>query len=192
MKVQYPGVATSIQSDLRSLEQLATMTRLLPSGLYASNIVRVASSELAEECNYRLEADYQKRFHSLADGWQGFRVPQTYDQLCSDTVITSELMPGEPLGVVGSLDQDERNRVAERLLRLTLKELFEWRLMQTDPNWSNFLYQEGSISLIDFGATRSYSKQFCDDYIKLIRACVDGDQQQVHSCCYCTILSPRL
>lgn len=180
LKVQFPGVAESINSDLKSLEQLATW--VLPSGLYASNIVRVASLELAEECDYTLEASYQKQFYKLANGWEGFRVPKTFDALSTKQVLASEHMTGSALGVLRhEPDQGIRNSVARRLLRLTLKELFEWRLMQTDPNWSNYLYKEetGEIALIDFGAVRVYSKQFCDSYIRLIRACVDKDREKV-------------
>jgi len=57
---------------------------------------------------------------------------------------------------VRQLDQAVRDDVGTRLLRLTLRELFGWRFMQTDPNWGNFLYDPstGVLNLIDFGAAR--------------------------------------
>jgi aarF domain-containing kinase len=61
---------------------------------------------------------------------------------------------------VAQLDQSTRDLVGTWLLRLTLKELYEWRFMQTDPNWGNFLYdqQSGVLNLIDFGAAKEYPR----------------------------------
>lgn len=71
------------------------------------------------------------------------------------------------------------------LLRLTLKELFDWRFMQTDPNWGNFLYEASTdvIHLIDFGASREYPKAFVDEYLLMVRACAekDGPAVEQHS-----------
>ncbi|RHY77968.1 hypothetical protein DYB38_010302, partial [Aphanomyces astaci] len=63
-----------------------------------------------------------------------------------------------------------RNHVARQLLQLTIHELFVWRFMQTDPNWSNFLYdpESGKIGLIDFGAARAYPKEFVDTYFDIV------------------------
>ncbi len=58
------------------------------------------------------------------------------------------------------MSQDVRDAVGTLLLQLTLKELFEWRFMQTDPNWGNFLYDAptGVLHLIDFGGCPLPSK----------------------------------
>ena len=63
-------------------------------------------------------------------------------------------------------------------MELSLRELFDWHLMQTDPNWTNFLYHDGrrAIQLIDFGATRSYSPEFIAKWLGLLRAAVSGDR----------------
>ncbi|XP_061875750.1 atypical kinase COQ8B, mitochondrial-like, partial [Colius striatus] len=68
-------------------------------------------------------------------------------------------------------------QVSAALLGLCLRELFQFRLVQTDPNWANFLYdpQEETLTLLDFGATRSFSKEFTDHYIEVIRAAADRD-----------------
>lgn len=67
-------------------------------------------------------------------------------------------------------------QIARKILELSLRELFEFRLMQTDPNWTNFLYNErtAKIELIDFGATREYSKDFIDDWLCMLRAAIGG------------------
>ena len=68
------------------------------------------------------------------------------------------------------MPQDERDRVGAELLRITLRELFEFRFMQTDPNFANFLYDSPSkqLTLIDFGAAKSYAKPFVDELLKVV------------------------
>lgn len=82
---------------------------------------------------------------------------------------------------VKTMSQDIRNDVGSLLLRLTIRELFDWRFMQTDPNWGNFLYDEQSdqLHLIDFGAAKEYPKPFVDDYLRMVLACADKNRDEV-------------
>ena len=79
------------------------------------------------------------------------------------------------------MSQPVRDAVGTLLLQLTLKELFEWRFMQTDPNWGNFLYDEaaGKLNLIDFGAAREFPTRFVDNYLGMVKACAEKDRQGV-------------
>ncbi|PHT94763.1 hypothetical protein T459_02645 [Capsicum annuum] len=147
----------------------------------AASIGQVAKEELSRECDYELEAKNQKRFSVLLSGKKGFYVPVVIDDLSSKRVLTSELVPGIPIDKVALLDQETRNYVGRKLLELTLMELFVFRFMQTDPNWSNFLYDESEkvINLIDFGAARDYPKSFVDDYLRMVFACANNDQEAI-------------
>ncbi|XP_070011881.1 protein ABC transporter 1, mitochondrial [Nicotiana sylvestris] len=178
MKIQYPGVADSIESDIDNVKLLLGYTNLIPEGLYLENAMKVAKEELFRECDYELEAKSQKRFGILLSGAKGFYVPVVIDDLSSKRVLTSELVPGIPIDKVALLDQETRNYVGRKLLELTLMELFVFRFMQTDPNWSNFLYDESEriINLIDFGAARDYPKPFVDDYLRMVFACANNDR----------------
>ena len=73
------------------------------------------------------------------------------------------------------------NRCRNLRSRRCLQELFVWRFMQTDPNFSNFLYDEESrkISLIDFGAARHFPKSFVDDYVRMVKACGENDREEI-------------
>ncbi|KAL9659713.1 hypothetical protein QQ045_024522 [Rhodiola kirilowii] len=178
MKIQYPGVADSIESDIENVKLLLSYTNLIPKGLYLDSAIKVAKEELSRECDYELELANQKRFCSLISGKDGFYVPLVVDDLSSKKVLTTELVAGIPIDKVALLDQQTRNYVGGKLLELTLSELFIYRFMQTDPNWSNFLYDDAtrSINLIDFGAAREYPKRFVDDYLKMVLACASGDR----------------
>ncbi|GFP93642.1 aarf domain-containing protein kinase 4 [Phtheirospermum japonicum] len=185
IKIQYPGVADSIESDIDNVKLLLTYTNLLPEKMYLDNAMKVAKEELSRECDYELEAKNQKRFRSLLSDMKGCYVPFVVDDLSSRRVLTTELVPGVPIDKVALMDQETRNYVGKKLLELTLMELFILRFMQacyrTDPNWSNFLYDDAkkTINLIDFGAARDYPKHFVDDYLRMVVACANSDKEAV-------------
>ncbi|XP_012490266.1 protein ABC transporter 1, mitochondrial [Gossypium raimondii] len=181
MKIQYPGVADSIESDIENVKLLLDYTNLIPEGLYLDRAMKVAKEELSQECDYQLEASNQKRFRDMLSGHDGFYVPLVVDDISSKRVLTTELISGVPIDKVALLDQGTRNYVGRNLLELTLMELFVFRFMQTDPNWSNFLYDEATktINLIDFGAARDYPKRFVDDYLRMVMACANNDRAAV-------------
>ncbi|CAN6469605.1 unnamed protein product [Victoria cruziana] len=94
IKVQYPGVADSIDSDIENVKRLLDYTNLLPSGLYLDRAMKVAKDELSRECDYELEAASQKRFRDLVSNLDGFYVPLVVDELSSRRVLTTELVTG--------------------------------------------------------------------------------------------------
>ncbi|GKU90524.1 hypothetical protein SLEP1_g4510 [Rubroshorea leprosula] len=183
MKIQYPGVADSIESDIQNVKLLLDYTNLIPEGLYLDRAMKVAEKELSRECDYELEAANQKQFRDLLSNAnaEGFYVPLVVDDLSSKRVLTTELVSGIPIDKVALLDQDTRNFVGRKLLELTVMELFVFRFMQTDPNWSNFLYDEATttMNLIDFGAAREYPKRFVNDYLRMVVACANADRDAV-------------
>jgi aarF domain-containing kinase len=183
VKVQYPGVAQSIESDLRNLSALVTFSGMAPKGLFLENVIRVGQQELKVECDYRREMLSQQRMQDLVNADPVLRanyfvVPDVIEQLTTDQVLTSAFRPGGTIDKVAYLDQEERNRIGRAIMYLTIQELFVWRFMQTDPNWGNFLYDVGSrtTSLIDFGATREFSKSFVDGYLRIVWAAAQRDQ----------------
>ncbi|KAJ3282358.1 hypothetical protein HK104_010929 [Borealophlyctis nickersoniae] len=179
VKVQYPGVASSIDSDLDNVRTLILFSSLLPKGLYLDNTIKVARRELGWECDYQREANAMDRFRGLMGGDDCFSVPRVVRELSTNQVLTSEYVEGVPIGKVAELDQETKDRVGSRILRLCLRELFEFRFMQTDPNWSNFLYnaRTDKIHLLDFGAAREFSSEFTDMYLRILWAASIGDRQ---------------
>ncbi|KAK4533835.1 hypothetical protein CCYA_CCYA19G4717 [Cyanidiococcus yangmingshanensis] len=185
VKVQYPGVAASIESDLKNLKRLLTFTDLIPRGLYLDEAIRVAREELLRECDYVLEAANQERFAAKFQGFdQGHvNIPKVIPSLSTRNILSSEWVDGVPLDrLVGlGVSAAQRNILASRMLRLTLHELFVERFMQTDPNFSNFLYQieQDRLHLLDFGAARSYPKAFVDTYLRLVMACANRNRAEI-------------
>lgn len=181
MKIQYPGVAQSINSDVNNLMAVLNMSNMLPEGLFPEHLIDVLRRELTLECDYQREAAYAKKFRELLKDHPFFYVPEIVDKLCSPHVLTTELITGFPLDQAEGLSQEVRNEICYNILVLCLRELFEFHVMQTDPNWSNFFYdpQQHKVALLDFGATREYDRSFTDLYIQVIRAAADQDREAV-------------
>ena len=96
-------------------------------------------------------------------------------------MITSEFISGLTIDQCVDLDQETRNKIVTDFLVLLMKELFEFRYMQTDPNWANFLYntETKQLGLLDFGATRVYKKEFVDEYFKVLDAAANNDTETI-------------
>ncbi|XP_067364309.1 atypical kinase COQ8B, mitochondrial isoform X2 [Channa argus] len=168
IKIQYPGVAKSIHSDINNLMSVLKMSVVLPEGLFAESSLEVLQRELAWECDYNREAECAKKFRFLLEGEEFFQVPNVIDELSGMRVLAMELVHGVPLDHCVDLPQETRNQICFNILQLCLRELFEFRFMQTDPNWANFFYNSDTnkVILLDFGACRSYPESFTDDYIQ--------------------------
>uniref|UniRef100_A0A8C4QCY8 Coenzyme Q8B n=1 Tax=Eptatretus burgeri TaxID=7764 RepID=A0A8C4QCY8_EPTBU len=181
IKIQYPGIAQSIDSDIRNLFSLLKLSNVFPEGLFAEAALPVFQTELAWECDYEREAECSERFRQLLADDSFFLVPRVIPLLSRKRVLTTELVSGVALDQIQRQDQDTRNQIALNILRLCLRELFEFRFMQTDPNWSNFFYNPDTqkVALLDFGASREYDKNFTDDYIEVIKAATDKDSERV-------------
>ena len=132
IKVQYPGVAESINSDLNNLRNLMTWGAFMPKGLYMDQVITVARDELTKECDYVREAEMQTRFKELVGDDRDFDVPSVVPELSTKRVLVTTWLEGVTIDQVveRGMPQAVRDRIARKLLKLTLKELFVWRFMQ--------------------------------------------------------------
>lgn len=182
VKVQYPGVADSIDSDLNNLAILLTASRLLPKGLFLDKTIANARTELAWECDYLREAEGGRRFQELlADDTDAFVVPKVYPEASGKQVLTMEFMDGTGVTRVKNFSQEQRDWIGTQILRLCLREIMEFKYMQTDPNWTNFLYnaKTNKLELLDFGASREYPDNFILTYSRLLAAAAKSDKETI-------------
>ncbi|CAG8689679.1 11284_t:CDS:2, partial [Acaulospora morrowiae] len=179
IKIQYPGVVASIDSDLNNLRMLVRASNLLPKGLYLDNTIKVARRELAWETDYVREAECMERFRDLLKDDKNFSVPQVVKEYSTKMVLTSERMMGESLAYAVNYNQELKDWIGENILRLCLRELFEFKFMQTDPNWTNFLYNANTqkIELVDFGASRSFDDHFTECYLEILKSAANRDRE---------------
>jgi len=111
VKVQFPGIADSISSDFSNLSLLLHASAVLPKGMYLQNSIAVMKQELADECDYRLEADSGARFREFLKNDRYFVVPKIITEATTEKVLTTQWMSGKPLNKVKNMPQDVRDRV---------------------------------------------------------------------------------
>ena len=181
LKVQFPGVRESIDSDIGNLGFLARSLGMLPKGMDPEPMLEEARRQLHEEADYAAEAAALERYRALLGDDPDFLVPAVHRDLSTPRILAMDLAAGVSIDHLSAAEHEraERDRVAGLLARLMLRELFEFALVQTDPNFGNFLYDADSrrIVLLDFGATRTVPSELVEGYRALGRAAVAGDRR---------------
>jgi predicted unusual protein kinase regulating ubiquinone biosynthesis (AarF/ABC1/UbiB family) len=183
LKIQYPGVARSIESDVDNVATLLRLARVLPVELDVSGLVAEAKRQLRQEADYLQEAAHLERYRGLLAGERRLSVPRVYADLTTKRVLAMDWAPGRPLEALAErgTPQARRDAVGETLQRLLFRELFEFGFVQTDPNFANYLYDEDAdcVRLLDLGSAREYTEAFVAYYAALCRAVVAGDREAV-------------
>jgi predicted unusual protein kinase regulating ubiquinone biosynthesis (AarF/ABC1/UbiB family) len=183
LKIQYPGVARSIESDVGNLATALQVLKLLPHAVDVQAIAAEAARQLGQEADYLAEAVFLERYAKLVADEPLLVVPRPHRDLTTARILAMDYMDGEPLDALGGPDvpQATRDAVGTLLERLMFRELFEFRMMQTDPNFANYLWQRetGKVVLLDFGATMRFSAAFVNNYRRITRAVIDGDREAV-------------
>ncbi len=176
IKVQYPGIRASIDSDVDNMATLMRLPGLLPRGMDIGPLLAEAKRQLHAEADYLAEARHLTRFGSLLDGSDIFALPALHTALCTPQVLAMSFMESAPLDSLVDAPQAVRDRVAGALIDLVLRELFQFGAMQTDPNLANYRHdpKTGRIILLDFGAVQPISPDLTADFRALARVALDG------------------
>lgn len=178
IKIQYPGVRKSISSDVNNVASLLRLTGLLPKTLDFAPFLLEAKRQLREEADYQAEGAHLQRFGDLLAAAPEFVVPALHADFTTRNVLAMSFVDGVPVEALLDAPQDERDRIVSLLVRLLFRELFEFGLMQTDPNFANYRYdpEHQKLILLDFGATRSFTPAFGQAYAQLMTAAMAGDR----------------
>ncbi|MEH6584049.1 MAG: AarF/ABC1/UbiB kinase family protein [Halioglobus sp.] len=183
LKIQYPGVAISIDSDVDNIATVLRLSGLLPEGIDIQPLLDDAKVQLKDEADYLKEAEFLDAFGEVLAEDERFVLPEVLPDLTHKNVLAMTYVSGEPIESIAEQPQAERDRVMSALIELMLTELFELKMVQTDPNFANYQYcaDSGAIVLLDFGATRRFKKTFADNYRRLAKAAIAGDGDRIVS-----------
>lgn len=178
IKIQFPGIRDSIESDVDNVAMLLRVARVIPENVKLDTLYKEAKLQLRREADYIEEATYLKRFHALLKDAADYKLPAVHDDLTHDNILAMEFLDGKPVESLTHSGSDVRDRVARLLLELFFRELLEFRMIQSDPNFANFLYDPLTqrLGLLDFGATRCFSSKLVEAYKDLLRAAVHLDR----------------
>lgn len=186
IKIQYPGVADAIESDIRTLSRLLIMTRLTPKGLDVTPVFNEVREMLHREVDYESERHFTETFTERLRDDGRFVIPRVLGEYCSDQVLTTTYEPGLHVrdAQVQSLAQSRRDRLGHAFLELFLTEFFDWGMVQSDPHFGNYRVRIGDngidrIVLLDFGATRVFGRGFIDSYAEIVRGALARDRERL-------------
>ncbi|ENX41294.1 MULTISPECIES: ABC1 kinase family protein [unclassified Acinetobacter] len=185
LKIQYPGVAEAIDSDMNLFKNMLKLTRMVPQTREFDQWFDEVREMMHREVDYGIEAATTRRFAERLKDDPRYIVPQIVDEFCAEKILCMTFERGVPVNspVMLSLPQERRNQLGEASLEIAVRELFEWGEMQTDPNFGNYLVRLGDgndvkdkIVLLDFGAIRQFDNNLLTVARNLIHAGYDHDK----------------
>lgn len=181
IKVQYPGVKDSIDSDVDNVATLLRVSGVLPKTLDIAPLLAEAKRQLHEEADYLREGEMLARFGDLLRDEPQFLVPALHPDLTTPHVLAMDYVAGVPIETLETAPQALRDRVMANLIDLVLREMLDWGLMQTDPNFGNYRWQPDTerMILLDFGAARAVPDETATGYRTLLQAGLAGDRDAV-------------
>lgn len=176
LKVQYPGVADAIDSDLSFFKHLLKVTNAVPQTKALDEWFNEIRDLLKVEVNYELEAATTQRFYQRLKDDERYVVPQVFEDYSTDRLLCLSYEEGVPVtdANLQDLSQSRRDSIGKAAIDIMLNEIFVWGEMQTDPNFGNYLIRseptdkpdgQDKLILLDFGAMR----QFDDHLLKIAR-----------------------
>lgn len=181
IKIQYPGVSQSIDSDVDNVGSILKYSGLLPDASKIEELLNETKQQLHVETDYLSEAAWIEKYrHALADD-DVFIIPRVYQEFTKQNILCMSFHEGGNIDTYTNLPQAERNQIVSSLFSLTFREVFEFQHVQTDPNFANYLYQpeQQKIVLLDFGATRQLPDHICHGYQQLINGSVKNNQETI-------------
>ena len=183
IKVQYPGVRESIDADVDNVATLLRVSNLLPAELDLAPLLAEAKRQLAEEADYRREGDQMRRYGERLRGDPRYVVPVLDDELTTGSVLAMSFVEGQPIETLTEASAEVRDQAMTALIDLVLRELFEFGVMQTDPNFANYRWQPEAqaLVLLDFGATRAVPAATAAAYRRLIEAGLARDRDRIRA-----------
>lgn len=185
-KIQYPGVAAAVDTDLDAMATLLKLSKLVPITPDFERWLDEVRVMLRREVDYEVELSTTKRFAERLKHDQRFIVPKVYPEYSTPTLMVSSYEPGVAPGSAVSLklSLERRNAISEAALDLFFQEFYQWGELQTDPNFGNYrirLDEHGNdrLVLLDFGAVRQFPKAFLNNFHDVVAGAAMRNEEQL-------------
>jgi predicted unusual protein kinase regulating ubiquinone biosynthesis (AarF/ABC1/UbiB family) len=170
VKVQYPGIARSITSDLRNVGLLRRIVSAAFPGLDTRSFVDEVADRLQEEVDYVREAESQEMFARYYDGHPVIRVPHVIPGLSTGRVLVSELVSGSSFDELLRWEQREKDLAAETIHRFVFRSLYRLHAFNGDPHPGNYLFHGGGrVTFLDFGLTKLFTEEDLAPLVDAVR-----------------------
>jgi predicted unusual protein kinase regulating ubiquinone biosynthesis (AarF/ABC1/UbiB family) len=171
VKVRHPEIKKALAADFRTAS-VGKIVALIAGAGSVKGMIDEARTAFLEECDFSLEASRQERFRALFAGDEVIEIPEVCKDWCSDGVLVTRWLPGDPLDrFLLRASQAERDRAGEALFRFWLRTLYRDGLFHGDPHPGNFAFREGgTIALYDFGCVREFDALLRRGFARLASA----------------------
>ncbi len=185
LKIQYPGIADSIDDDIADVGRLFSLARMFSGAEGQAELLGDIAAMLHAEVDYLREADQTELFSGYLADNEKFIIPRVYRQFCTSKLLVTSYEQGLPPldAPVLALSQERRNRICIAYLELFFKEIFLWGKMQADPNFGNYrirIDEDGDqLVLLDFGAIEEFPEEFTSGLKTLVHAAYTADLDAV-------------
>ena len=169
VKIQYPGVADSISSDLAMVKPIATRMFNL-QGKDSEKYFKEVEGKLLEETDYVLEVEQSKEISMACAHIPNLRFPKYYEDLSSERIITMDWMDGEHLSEFSSKNSDKAlaNKIGQALWDFYMFQIHGIKAVHADPHPGNFLIdKDHNLIAIDFGCIKRIPESFYNPYFQL-------------------------
>jgi predicted unusual protein kinase regulating ubiquinone biosynthesis (AarF/ABC1/UbiB family) len=171
VKIQYPGVAEALESDLRNAGMLVRLARAIAPGLDAKAVAAELRERVMEELDYEFEAQNQRTFSRAYRGHPFIYVPDVITRLSRRRVLVTEFVEGMEFDQVKELDAEERSRFGEIVFRFCFGSIYHLQHFNADAHPGNYLrMDDGRVAFLDFGMT----KKLDIEQIELEQAALDA------------------
>jgi predicted unusual protein kinase regulating ubiquinone biosynthesis (AarF/ABC1/UbiB family) len=179
VKVQYPGIAETIAADLRNVALLRRMLKITAPGQDVDALLGELRERVAEELDYRREAENQRRFAEYYDGHPTIHVPKIVPELSTQRVVTSDLATGARFAELATWSQHERDLAGETIYRYVFRSLYDMRAFNGDPHPGNYLFHgDGKVTFLDYGLVKYFSQDELAPLMDMARyLCVEDDAE---------------
>jgi predicted unusual protein kinase regulating ubiquinone biosynthesis (AarF/ABC1/UbiB family) len=158
VKVQYPGIAASITSDMRNAALVRKIIGAAFRGLDVESLVNELGERLKEEVDYRREAENQELFATYYEGHPFIHVPHVIKEFSTGRVLTTELVVGSSFEELLTWSQREKDLAAETIYRFVFRSLYRLHAFNGDPHPGNYLFHGGGrVTFLDFGLTKRFT-----------------------------------
>ncbi len=176
VKIQYPGVAEAVETDLRNATMLLPLIRRLAPGLDAGALLAELRERISEELDYELEAQSHRRIERLMRGHPFARVPKVHTAISTRRVLVSEYVEGERFEAVRRTDEALRDRYGEIVFRFYFGLLYRDGIALGDPHPGNcLLCPDGRVCFLDFGLLHDVDAARLSQERAIARAVRDDD-----------------
>lgn len=184
VKIQYPGIAEAMESDLKNAKMFGLFQRVFFFRTNTKAIMAELEERLLDECDYRKEADYQEHFHKLFAQHPVIVVPEVHREHSSRRVLTTTFFEGQTFyeWLEHNPSEDRRRSVMETFYRFYLGTLYLHGLFNCDPHPGNYLFlDDDRIVFLDYGCVREFPEERRWVWVEMCKVVAADDRPRIQA-----------